>query len=525
MRQQGRTMNQRSLRAALLPALLAATAACGGQLSEEEVLSRTATKVSAVANGTQDTPGANDMTTTTTINPGAASSSPGTAMAAGPMGAPGTPSQRAAAHGVTIATGPTGAPGAPAPRAAAHGVTIATGPTGATAPGPDTGPASGAAAANAPCTTSATGPVVIGNVGNYSGPGGSAFSQMPRAVQLWAATVNRRGGLCGREVKVIVQDDGGDPARYASLVRDLVENRHVVAFVGNGAALSAQGGLEYHRRSGVGVIGTDCTSAFWFDSPVLFSPCATPYQAVSNLVANGVALSGKTKFGYVYCTEAQACLDADRNYQNGAASAAGAQLVYRRSISITQVDFTAECQAARDAGADLFFVAADPATLQRFSQSCARQNFLPQYASSSVTWSTDALSIRGLENVALHMSTMPFTGGSGGAIDEYHQAIQAFAPGTRPGPALALGWVAGKLFELAAAGAARATTSITPQGLIAALQAVHDETLGGLTVPLNFATDGAHNANCYFSMQGDGTGKGYRLPKGPAAICRSTAPS
>jgi branched-chain amino acid transport system substrate-binding protein len=513
MRQQDRTMNQRGLRAAILPALLAATAACGGQLSEQEVLGRTATKVSAVANGTQDTPGANDMTTTTTIAPGAAGTSPGAPMAAGPMGARGSPTHRAAAHGVAIATGPTAAP---APRAA-PGAAVAAGPTGAAAPGP----APGAAAANTPCTTSETGPVVIGNVGNYSGPGGSAFSQMPRAVQLWAATVNRRGGLCGREVKVIVQDDGGDPARYASLVRDLVENRHVVAFVGNGAALSAQGGLEYHRRSGVPVIGTDCTSAFWFDSPVLFSPCATPYQAVSNLVANGVALSGKTKFGYVYCTEAQACLDADRNYQNGAVSDAGAQLVYRRSISITQVDFTAECQAARDAGADLFFVAADPATLQRFSQSCARQNFLPQYASSSVTWSPDALSIRGLENVALHMSTMPFTGGSGGAIDEYHQAIQDFAPGTKPGPALALGWVAGKLFELAATGAAQATTSITPQGLIAALHAVHDETLGGLTVPLNFAPDGAHNANCYFSMQGDGTGKGYRLPKGPAAICRS----
>ena len=476
------SMNQRSLRAAILVAFLAVTAACGSQLSEREVLARTATKVNAGgANGTQNTPGANDVTTTTTIAPGTAVTSPGAAVAAGP--------------------------------------------TGAAAPGADTGPAPGAAAASVPCTTSENGPILIGNVGNYSGAGGSAFSQMPRGVQLWAATVNRRGGLCGREVKVVVQDDGGDPARYASLVRDLVENRHVVSFVGNGAALSAQGGLDYHRRSGVPVIGTDCTSAFWYDSPVLFSPCATPYQQASNLVANGVALSGKTKFGYVYCTEAQACLDADRNFQNGAASEAGAQLVYRHSISITQVDFTAECQAARDAGAELFFVAADPATLQRFAQSCARQNFLPQYASSSVTWNPDALSVHGLENVALHMPTMPFTGGSGGAIDDYNHAIQAFAPGTKPGPGLALGWVAGKLFDLAATGAARTTTSITPQGLIAALHAVHDETLGGLTVPLNFATDGAHNANCYFSMQGDGTGKGYRLPKGPAAICRSRAPS
>ncbi|MND02924.1 hypothetical protein D3C83_225020 [compost metagenome] len=50
-----------------------------------------------------------------------------------------------------------------------------------------------------------------------------------------------------------------------------------------------------------------------------------------------------------------------------------------------------------------------------------------------------------------------------------------------------------------------------------------DETLGGLTGPLNFAADGSHNGNCYFSMQGDGTGKGYRLPKGSTPICREPA--
>ena len=461
------SMNQPSLRAAILCAVLAATTACGSQLTEPEVLARTATQVSgAAASGIQPAPGSADVATPTAIAPGMVDTAPGVAVAAGPTGAPGNPARRAAAPGVAVAAGPTGvpdAPGAPAPGATAPGVAVAASPTGAAAPAAEAGPAPGAPAASAPCATKETGPLMIGNVGNYSGPGGAAFSQMPRAVQLWAATVNRRGGLCGREVKVLVQDDGGDPARYASLVRDLVENRHVVSFVGNGAALSAQGGLDYHRRSGVPVIGTDCTSAFWYDSPVLFSPCPTPFEAVGNLVANGVELSGKTKFGYVYCTEAQGCLDVDRYFQNGALAGTGAQVVYRRSISITQVDFTAECQAARDAGADLFWVGADPATLQRVAQSCARQNFLPQYVSGSVTWSPDALSTRGLENVILQMSTMPFTGGSGGAIDEYNQAIQAFAPNTKRGPDLALGWVAGKLFELAATGAARATRRSPPK--------------------------------------------------------------
>jgi hypothetical protein len=72
---------------------------------------------------------------------------------------------------------------------------------------------------------------------------------------------------------------------------------------------------------------------------VLFPACPTPTEILTGLVANGIALSGgKTKFGCVYCTEAQGCLDADRIFSGGAVTNGGAKLVYRESISITQVD-------------------------------------------------------------------------------------------------------------------------------------------------------------------------------------------
>jgi branched-chain amino acid transport system substrate-binding protein len=471
-------LSQLTIRAAVVASVLVATAACGSQLTEQQVVARSATQVTgAAAQGGSSTPG-------------------GAAVDAG-----GGPS-----IGGTAATLP----------AAASGGSAGGGSSGLAA-APGAGP--GTAAATAPCTTKETGPIIVGNVGNYSGPGGAAVGQLPRGVQLWAAMINSQGGLCGRQVQVVVQDDGGDPARYGSLVRDLVENRHVVSFVGNGAPLSAQGGLDYHRQSGVPVIGDDCTTGFWFDSPVLFPQCPTPTVVLTGLVANGVAVTGKNKFGYVYCTEAQGCLDADRILAGGAVKDGGGQLAFRKSVSLTQVDFTAECQTARDSGVQLFFVGADPATLERVAQSCGRQNFYPQYVSASVTWSANSLSTRGLENVVLTTATAPFTGGSG-AVDQYHRAIQSFAPGTKPGPGLALGWIAGKLFELAATRAAQAGHTITAQTLISALYAFHDETLGGLTTGLNFAPTGARNRSCYFTMKGDGTGNGYQLPNGVNSTCR-----
>lgn len=388
----------------------------------------------------------------------------------------------------------------------------------ASGPGATTAPASAAASS---CSTGETGPIVVGNVGNYSGPGGNAFGQMPVGVQLWARWINNHGGLCGRQVQVVVQDDGGDPARYGSLVRQFVENRKVVAFVGHGASLSAQGGLAYHRQSGVPVIGTDCSADFWFDSPVLFPHCATPRAQLVGMVAFGKKLTGSRNYGYLYCTEVESCLGADRIYQSGGVEEAGASLVYRKAISVAQVDFTAECQSARQSRVELFFVAADPATLQRVAQSCARQNFFPQYMNASMTWSHAALSTKGLENVVLSMPTFPFAGaGSNPAVEEFRTAVATLAGSISPGPGLSAGWAAGKLFELVATHAAQADHEITSKGLIAALYALRNETLGGLTVPLNFGPSGAKNAPCYFTMRGDGTGRGYQTPDGVGPTCR-----
>jgi branched-chain amino acid transport system substrate-binding protein len=46
---------------------------------------------------------------------------------------------------------------------------------------------------------------------------------MLEALQVWTASINARGGLNGHRVRLIVADDGGDPARSKALVQDAVE--------------------------------------------------------------------------------------------------------------------------------------------------------------------------------------------------------------------------------------------------------------------------------------------------------------
>ena len=54
---------------------------------------------------------------------------------------------------------------------------------------------------------------------------------MKRNVELLAAEQNARGGLLGKQVELVVEDDGGDP-RTASLAAQRLTTKGVVAVVG-----------------------------------------------------------------------------------------------------------------------------------------------------------------------------------------------------------------------------------------------------------------------------------------------------
>jgi branched-chain amino acid transport system substrate-binding protein len=336
-------------------------------------------------------------------------------------------------------------------------------------------------------------------------------------VQVWAAAVNHRGGLFGRQVQVIVQDDGGDPARFASAVQDLVENRHVIAFVGE-STLGLQAGKGYLESKGIPVIGTDCSTVVWYQSADFFPQCAAinPDTAGIGLKA-AVALTGKHQLGMVYCTETPVCSDGDKQLVDAAARR-GVQVVYNASISLAQVDFTSNCQAAQSKHADLFIVIGDANTVTRFSQSCVRQNYRPQYVQPTITVTAATTSTPGLENVLVPSQTFAWAGMSSPAFQEFSQAMAAYAPSEKVGPASSYGWTAGKLFELAATKAAAATRSLNPKSVSNAMHTVRAETLGGLTVALDFTAPTPNNAPCGFIIQADGSG-GWKLPFGPSPYC------
>ncbi|MPY79411.1 MAG: ABC transporter substrate-binding protein [Actinophytocola sp.] len=359
------------------------------------------------------------------------------------------------------------------------------------------------------------GPIVIGSVGSYSGATGTAWASGARALQAWAASINEQGGINGRQVKVIVYDDGSDPAKARSQVQELVEQHNAVAIV---AAITTAQTLKawrgYVEQKRVPVIGGDCGPA-WTASPVLFRQCTT---SKDNLVgfAELAAKFGKSKdFGALFCQEDEGCSFAEQVlFNDGAAERAGLNPRYRARISITQPDFTSECIQARNNGVELLFVAADPNTVGRVADSCRRQNYHPQFAQIDGTVNAATASKPGLEDVLMVSRVFPFTGISSPAFHEFESAWEKYGSGQPAGPATAMGWAAATIFEQVAKDVGG---DIGREQLLRQLYRIKNQTFGGLTVPLSFGSNGTTAAKCLFIMQGE-RGR-WTAPQGDKPQC------
>ncbi|MGH9036198.1 MAG: ABC transporter substrate-binding protein, partial [Acidimicrobiia bacterium] len=364
---------------------------------------------------------------------------------------------------------------------------------GQPAPGTEPAPDSGSGAAPGPepagvaSPAPAGPPIVIASVGQLSGIVGQAIGAGTKAVAAWVAEVNQAGGVNGQPVQYLVADDGADPGRHQALVREMVEQRHVVAFVYQLAPLSGSSSVKYLEQKRVPVVGSEAASP-WFDTSPMFFEQSTQgsLAAVPMLGAAAFYGSGKTKVGLVVCAEGVAiCEDAKRTLPEWDTKF-GLEVVQVQTASMAQPDYTAECLSLRNAGAELMAFIGDANSLIRLARSCGNAGFRPQFFFAQQQSQNQFLSEPLLEGAAGDALTAPWFLSSSPAVAEFQAALRRYAPGTAPDGQTSFGWAAAKLFERAAASV---SGPITSDALLDALWSLRGETLGGFTMPLSFQPD------------------------------------
>jgi ABC-type branched-subunit amino acid transport system substrate-binding protein len=386
---------------------------------------------------------------------------------------------------------------------------VATGPVTTVAPAQ--GAPSGAPGAS--CTGKEK-PIVIGTVGQQTGVAGAAVGDGPRGVAAWAAEQNAHGGLRCHKIRYIILDDGGDPSRNQALTQQLVEGEGAIAIVQSDAPLSLQGSRAYLEQHKIPVVGSEGGSDAFYAIPTFF-PQAPSGKTLAEATARGIAdmatADQRQNVAIIACIENPTC------HQVGEyAGAAGLRVVYEAQASLTSLDFTSQCNAAKQAGAKLLILGMDPNSINRIGASCRAVNFSPLYAGSSTVVIPSLANDPNLEGLIVPGQAKPWMLGGDPAVAAFQAALKRYAPGVTPSPAALSGWTSAKLFEAAAAALGDQPTSAD---VLKGLYAIRDNDLGGLTYPITFtAGRPATRVTCWYRVQVKA--RTFVSPDGGARRCR-----
>jgi branched-chain amino acid transport system substrate-binding protein len=351
--------------------------------------------------------------------------------------------------------------------------------------------------------------IVLGNVGTMSGPLGERYGAMQKAVQAWADTVNDNGGIGGRPVRLEVADDGNDPAKNLNLVKQMVEEKHVVAFVGAPAPNTQEASVKYLEDKGVPVIGGIVGETPWGESPILFPQALAAPNKARVLLATA-ASTGKHKYAFVginthgHGHAGQPSIDEFvEDFKAGAAEEAGIELVYEGQLEpeAPDAEYVKVCQDAKAAGAEMMTILTDFNVQKKIIDSCVSQQYNPVYVTTGTTTDQKLLDLVGapMEGAVGLSRTAPWMADQPEDLKVFRKAMSAHE---LPANSTTLqGWVSGRILEVAFMMGIK--DDVTPANIATALRGIDGADLRGLIGPVGFghsATEPNPGSKCYWLL-------------------------
>lgn len=402
---------------------------------------------------------------------------------------------------VGAAAVPSGAP------AVAQGATASNAPAGPGAATPK--PAAGSApkvqvAADAPCTRQLE-PISIGQVGAFSGFLEPMLGGFRPGLAAWAAEVNARGGVQCHPIRLAQRDDGSDPARTTAAIRDLVDRQKVVAMLAADVPITIGAYRAALTPAGIPTIGGDGVTPDWNADPLIFPAGVVSLTGYAGAIKAMVQATGLKKLGLITCVEASIC-GLIRDAIDDMAAKAGATVVSKQSVSLTQTDYTSQCQSLKNGGAETMFLTVDSSAIQRIFKSCASIGWSPPSATTGIAISPSTAADPRVQaaNVYLNSPTPPYFNLDLPTVRAFQDAMKKFAPGARIDQSAMNAYVAGKLFEagLAKVAAQARSGAVTTKLILDGMHQIRNDTLGGYSsVPLTFKPGPHPTGACYYVVR------------------------
>ena len=108
--------------------------------------------------------------------------------------------------------------------------------------------------------TDGTGEIIVGYYGDLTGRTASFGQSTKNGVEMAVDEINKAGGIMGRQVRVIVEDDQGEPNKAATVVSKLVNQDKVHAVLGEVASSNSLAAAPKAQEAGIPMISPSSTN-------------------------------------------------------------------------------------------------------------------------------------------------------------------------------------------------------------------------------------------------------------------------
>ena len=337
--------------------------------------------------------------------------------------------------------------------------------------------------------------VVVGDLCSCTGPEASTISQTTDVVNAWAKSVNAAGGLDGHQVQIVVKDDGYNPATSLSDAQSLVQQNHVIAIFDNSDEDAAW--EAYILKAKVPVLGATEADA-GYKNPDFFPPGGT-FNYSNGAGAVAAHKAGIKTEAILYCAEVAICQESTAEAK-ALLPKLGMKLVYSTSIGFAAPNYSAQCLAAKQSGAQSMAVGDASAIVTKVAENCATQGFTPTELSADGSVAIAWLGVPAMNgNIDVQADIPWFVHNA--ATNPMYTALNKYAPGVTTGPnfgeVVVQSWAAGVLLQLAAA---HLSTTPTTADIYKGLYALKGTTLKGLAAPITFHKGAPASNPCFYEM-------------------------
>jgi branched-chain amino acid transport system substrate-binding protein len=321
--------------------------------------------------------------------------------------------------------------------------------------------------------------ILLGQAAVFTGPAAQLGIQMRNGIKSYVDFVNEKGGVHGRKLELVTEDDKYEPAGATTASQALIEKHKVFALLGYVGTPTGVAHLKVTTAAKVPLVGM-FTGAEVLRAPLnryVFHVRASYYDETEKMVEQVVSTGGK-KIAVFY--QADAYGEAGRMGTEIALKKRNLQIHSNGTVERNTVAVQKAVQAIHASQPDAVVMVGAYAACAEFIKQMKAAGSGAQFYNVSFVGSAALASALGKEGLGVAISqVVPFPWGTGVPVVKEYQAMAKKAGFTDYNFGAMEGFLVAKVMV---EGLRRTGRNLTREGFVDAMEKMNDVDLGGFYV-------------------------------------------